>query len=157
MNRRAFLISLVVFLAMVLGTLIYLWPRAPAPKSANPGPGPADLVAGDTSEVGVDDAVEEMRREEIAAAYEELSAARKALQKELGNLKGRIWGLELPGAEAKPISDAMMAAQFLLKNPPLLGAFADVAGVRAEQARVNAALVRLGEIARVLDAKGASD
>lgn len=157
MNRRTFLISVAVSLAIVAAALAYLWPGGPARQPANPEPEPAGMAAGATSGGDSEDAAEEARRGEVAAAFEELKAARKALQQELGNLKGRIWGLELPGAEAKKISDGMMAAQFLLKNPPLLGAFADAAGVRAEKSRVDAALIRLAEISRELDAHDAPE
>lgn len=152
MKMRKFLVSLAVALTLTAGILVYLWPRAPAPRVSAPVPA---LTEAPGTAPGQEEAVAEARRAEIAAAYAELQAARKSLQQELGNLKGRVWGLELPGATAKKIGDDMMAAQFLLKEPPLLGAFSDVAGVRAEQARVDAARTRLGEISRELGATGA--
>jgi predicted component of type VI protein secretion system len=95
-------------------------------------------------------AAEAARRSETAAAYAGLEASRKTLQKELSDLKSALWGRELPADQARNISRDMMSAQYLLRNPPLLGAFSDAAGVQAEKDRVDAAQVRLQEISRTL-------
>ncbi len=76
-------------------------------------------------------------------AYAELDASRKALQKQLNDLKAFLWGRELPAEQAHHINRDMMSAQFLLRNPPLLGAFSNAAGVHAEKDRVDAARVRM--------------
>lgn len=151
MNKRNFLVSAAVAMALIIALLVHLWPTGSAPR---PLPTMHERTSAATAG-NPEAAAAEARRAEIAAAFATLQAARNALRQELGNLKSRIWGLELPGAQAKKIGDDMLAAQYLLKNPPLLGAFPDVAGVRAEQARVEAALLRLGEISGELGAVSA--
>lgn len=96
-------------------------------------------------------AVDDKRRLETAAAYAELDASRKSLQKQLSDLKALLWGRELPAELARKISRDMMSAQYLLRNPPLLGAFSDAAGVYAEKDRVKAARARLEEISRTVE------
>ncbi len=128
--------------------------RAPAPDAAGR---PAHIgstalapeSAADKSEATAE-AAEEARRSETVAAYGELDASRKALQKQLNDLKSVLWGREWPAEQARTITREMMSAQYLLRNPPLLGAFPDAAGVRAEKDRVDAARVQLQEISRTL-------
>lgn len=101
----------------------------------------------DTARAAADDA----RRARTAAAFAELQASRKALQQNLGELKSRLWGRELPAERARTISRDMLAAQYLLKNPALLGAFSDADGVYAEKSRVDASIVRMREISAALE------
>lgn len=152
MNQRAFFAAMLAGLVAVAVTLVYLWPVPPASdRPAAPAvPAPASPVVDAPAE-----AEAEVRRARIGAAFDELAAARKALQRKLGDLKTLTWGRELPAAQARRLGQDMMSAQYLLKNPPLLGAFSDVAEVRAEQARVDAALVRLREIETELGASSA--
>ncbi|MBI1732842.1 MAG: hypothetical protein HYR49_08760 [Gammaproteobacteria bacterium] len=116
-------------------------PPAAAAQPLTPATADPETPARDP---GADDA----RRTAVSAAYDELQASRKALQQSLGDLKSQLWGRELPAEQARSISRDMMTAQHLLKDPPMLGAFFDVGGVRAEKDKVDAALARLRETAR---------
>lgn len=151
MKSRAFLAVVAGFLVLVVAGLAWLWPdtggapAAVAPPSASVTP---ESGSGDTAQEAAADA----RREAISAAYGELTAARKALRQKLGDLKALTWGREWPAAQARAAGEGMMAAQYLLQSPAQLGAFSDVDGVRSEQARVQAALVKLQEIEAELGA-----
>lgn len=152
MNQRIFFTAVGACLVAVVAALLYLWPVPTVPDrpAAAPPPAPAASAVDAPAE-----AAAEARRARIEAAFDELATARKALQRKLGDLKTLTWGRELPVAQARRLSQDMMSAQYLLKNPPLLGAFSDVADVQAERARVNAALVRLEEIETELGASTA--
>jgi hypothetical protein len=146
-----------VFLALTGFVLAALWPRSPDPGVAHPSPATAAVAAGNTDSANPepDDAEAEARRARMATAYAQLEASRKALQRRLGEMKSRVWGMEMPADRARRVSDVMMGAQYLLRNPPQLGAFSDADGVYAEKARVDAALARLEEAERLIGEGGA--
>jgi len=153
MKTRVTLIAVGLFLTVLAG--LYLL-RASTPEAANhPAQAAPGALSGQAPDTGAEDAsaaADAARRLQTAAAYTELEASRKSLQRQLSDLKSYLWGRELPAEQARNIGKDMMSAQYLLRNPPLLGAFEDAAGVYAEKDRVQAAAVRLQEISRTLGA-----
>lgn len=153
MKTRAKLVGVCLALAGLAG--LYLLPRTPAPEaSTRPVPAASAVLSRETVAAKAEDTVrdaDEARRLRTAAAYAELEASRKTLQKQLGDLKSLLWGRELPAEQARNISRDMMSAQYLLRNPRLLGAFEGAAAVYAEKDRVDAARARLQEISRTLE------
>ena len=151
MKLQATLIAAGLVVAGVTG--LYLL-RAPTPESSGRrAHAESGLSVSPPVPLKPDDnaaAADEARRAQTTAAYGELEVSRTALQKQLSDLKAFLWGRELPAEQARNVSRDMMSAQYLLRSPPLLGAFPDAAGVRAEKDRVDAARVRLQEISRNL-------
>ena len=145
MKRR---IALTVGILLLLGAVAsVMWLRGavvPPPEliESDPISNSAPVTLDDPAVVGADD----VRRARLAAAFAELQASRKALQQHLGDLKSILWGRELPAEQARRISRDMMSAQYLLKDPALLGAFSDADEVSAEKDRVDAARIQLQEI-----------
>lgn len=86
----------------------------------------------------------------MTAAYARLEAAREALQVQLDALKTRTWNLKLPAEQARAISNSMLAAQYALNNPRLMGAFVDTADVGAEVDKVRAMTKNLQTMAQTL-------
>jgi hypothetical protein len=82
----------------------------------------------------------------MQTAYADLEKDRLLLNQQLGALNTKLWGVRLPAARASSVQNDMMAAKKLLTNPPMLGAFTDVTGIRHERERVNAARGRLQAI-----------
>jgi hypothetical protein len=133
------------FLIVAAGVVLYLAlvprsaehdavPEVPAPAPA-PADGAADAPAGPDA-----------RFNALRAAYAELENDRRDLSRQIGSLQVRLWGRELPAEKAHEIQQDMMTAQHLVKDPPMLGAFRDVAGIERERQRVRASITRLREI-----------
>jgi hypothetical protein len=108
---------------------------------------PAAQTDGPTAAAG-----NETRRLAMQDAYADLEKDRLLLNRQLGSLNAKLWGLRLPAARARKIQEDMMGARKLLSSPPLLGAFHDVDGIRHERDRVHAALERLKTIEEELGA-----
>jgi len=94
----------------------------------------------------------ETRRLAMQVAYADLEKDRLLLNRQLGALNAKLWGLRVPAARAHSIQSDMMAAKSLITNPPLLGAFEDTAAITRERERVGSALARLEEIETALPA-----
>ena len=73
----------------------------------------------------------------MRAEYARLEESREALRLQLGRLQARLWKLELPPGQAETVAARMQRGYDILRNPPLLGAFADRAEISAEAARVD--------------------
>lgn len=96
---------------------------------------------------------EEARRAAMHTAFAGLQDLRSQLKSRANFLKSRIWGLELPAAQAREISDKMKQAYVYLKNPLMLGAYADVSAIDRESRRVLAMLEDLNEVETVIEAR----
>jgi hypothetical protein len=119
----------------------FAWP-ALEPAVTDPGR-PAVPDAGAVPEPALED---ETRRLAMQVAYADLEKDRLLLNRQLGALNAKLWGRRLPAARAQSVQTDMMAAKSLLTNPPLLGAFLDVEGIRHERERVRVSLARLETI-----------
>lgn len=152
MNKRN---ALVIGSLVLLGAGLMFLIRAtvkelPEPRAASETVASRPQFAAAQADAVASAAADAARRGQTAAAFLELQASRKALQRQLGDLQSRLWGRELPAQQARSISRDMLSGQYLLKNPALLGAFSDADGVYAEKDRVDAARVRLQEISRTV-------
>lgn len=151
MNLRFLAIGLALaglaLLAVLMGRL-GTEPAPPAPAAGGMMAPPAQAPA--EADPGVSD---DSRRLAMQEAYADLEKERLMLNRQLSNLQTKLWNRRLPAARAQSIQQDMMAAQALLRSPPLLGAFFDAAGVRHESDRVKAALERLQEIEKEITAE----
>lgn len=82
----------------------------------------------------------------MRAAYAELEQARNTVRRQLGRLNARTWKLEVSPDEARAISEQMQQGHALLKNPPMLGAFADADDIRQELAKVTRVAGKLKDL-----------
>ena len=88
--------------------------------------------------------------EKMHAEYDKLKQARARLKRRLARLKHEVWGLKFPKQDAKQISDIMLGATQLIKNPAMLGAFSDSETIKDETAKVEFANNSLDEVSAMI-------
>ena len=82
--------------------------------------------------------VDKKRRARMRAEYAELELARDSVRRQLGKLRTRVWKLQLPPDQARVITKQMQRGYFVLKNPPMRGAFSSVGDISKETTRIKA-------------------
>ena len=75
---------------------------------------------------------DDQRNEIMLAEYKVLEKERRALKQRLARLKHYMWGLKFEKDKAKQMSEVLLNAHKLIKNPDMLGAFSDVKNIRDE-------------------------
>ena len=103
-----------------------------------------------TSELGMPSDDEKTKL--MTMEYEVLEQARKKLKRHVAQLKHEMWGLKFAPEIAKEISTTVLSASKLLKNPHMLGAFSNVAGIKDEIAKVNFAEKSLEKVDEIIKA-----
>ncbi|NKB36708.1 MAG: hypothetical protein GKR93_05975 [Gammaproteobacteria bacterium] len=101
--------------------------------------------------------VELDRRQKMEKAYSELVQARRALKSKANLLKSLSWGIKLPSAEAKQISHSMREVFVYLKNPPMLGAYYDLAEINRELRKIDSMKTGLEGAELILESKRATE
>ena len=89
------------------------------------------------------------RNEIMTSEYKVLEKERGVLKQRLARLKHHMWGLKFEKNKAKEMSEILLNAHRLIKNPDMLGAFSDVESIRDETMKVkfsNKSLDRVTEI-----------
>ncbi|MBI2992703.1 MAG: hypothetical protein HYY48_00815 [Gammaproteobacteria bacterium] len=99
---------------------------------------------------------EEVRHQAMLAAYASLEKERRELAERLGLLKAQLWQVKLQADPSKSLTRLMMQGHALLRNPPLLGAFADALDIEQERARLRAVQSGLDDLQPVIEAARAS-
>lgn len=89
----------------------------------------------------------------MRAEYEILEESRKELKRHISRMKHDMWGLKFPAEIAKNISNTVLGASKLLKNPHMLGAFSNAEQIKDETAKINFAEKSLDEIDEIIKAK----
>lgn len=103
------------------------------------------------SNVAIDDENSEAkRREKMINAYSDLAQARRALKSRVNMLKSLSWGINLPSAQAKQISHTMREVFVYLKNPPMLGAYFELAEITRESRKIDSMVADLEKAELVL-------
>ena len=143
---------LLVAFVVLLGMLGTFYLGVPGPQAAKPPAVMAPPSGPDADASPVLGETAETHRLAMQVAYADLEKDRLLLNRQLGALNAKLWGLRLPAARARTIQGDMMAAKSLLTNPPLLGAFQEVGGIQRERERVSSARVRLESIENELRA-----
>ena len=85
----------------------------------------------------------------MTSEYKLLEKERGVLKQRLARLKHHMWGLKFEKNKAKEMSEILLNAHRLIKNPDMLGAFSDVESIRDETMKVkfsNKSLDRVTEI-----------
>ncbi|MCS3902485.1 uncharacterized protein YxeA [Methylohalomonas lacus] len=101
--------------------------------------------------------MEDARLEALKAEYAKLERARRNLRQRLQNVAYYLREAELPEAEGGDIRDDLNSANRLLINPPLLGAFNGIDGVRDELKRLERTNQQLDAHEQTLREHGAGD
>ena len=96
---------------------------------------------------------DESKRKLMEAEYELLEQARKKLKRHIALLKHKMWGLKFSPDVAKKLSNTVLSANRLLKNPHMLGAFSSVEQIKDETAKIEFADKSLVEIEEIVEAK----
>ena len=87
----------------------------------------------------------------MTAAYEVLEDGRKKLKRRLSRLKHEMWGLKFEADQAKKMSNIMLEAHKLIRNPEMRGAFLSVKGIEDETAKIKFADKSLDEIVLMIE------
>ena len=94
---------------------------------------------------------EQQRLKKMQAMYSQLEASRKRLKSRLGRLKATAWKQKLPAEQNDKINNDLGRVYFLLKNPPLLGAFRDVEDIEKELDKIEGAHQSMDEIEKLVN------
>ncbi len=92
---------------------------------------------------------DDKRNEVMTSEYKVLEKERGVLKQRLARLKHHMWGLKFEKNKAKEMSEILLNAHRLIKNPNMLGAFSDAESIRDETMKVkfaNKSLDRITEI-----------
>ena len=90
------------------------------------------------------------RNEIMTSEYEVLKKERGALKQRLARLKHHMWGLKFEKNKAKEMSEILLNAHRLIKNPNMLGAFSDAESIRDETMKVKFADKSLDRVTEII-------
>ena len=144
------LILVLVLSTLVLFSIILFWPSDEVGDLEENISGQSilldDMEVSDKNSENIND---EQRHELMKLEYDVLEKERRVLKQRLGRLKHHMWGMKFEQDEASEMSDILLVAHKLIKNPDMLGAFSDVEGIKNEIAKIkfsNKSLDRVSEI-----------
>ena len=127
-----------VFIVLICFCFILFWP-ANEVDTVNSISSTSNLIANNDDE----------RNEIMTSEYKVLEKERGVLKQRLARLKHHMWGLKFEKNKAKEMSEILLNAHRLIKNPNMLGAFFDVESIRDETMKLkfaNKSLDRVTEI-----------
>lgn len=87
----------------------------------------------------------------MTSEYEILEKERKQLKRRLARLKHDMWGLKFAREDAKQMSEIMLNATRLIKNPDMLGAFHSIEGIQDEITKIKFAEKSLEQIDAMIE------
>lgn len=87
----------------------------------------------------------------MTSEYEILEKERKQLKRRLARLKHDMWGLKFAREDAKQMSEIMLNATKLIKNPDMLGAFHSIEGIQDEITKIKFAEKSLEQIDAMIE------
>ncbi len=142
---RKLTIGLIVVVALLA---VYLYLIKPASEDTVLKTEPQQTAQVLAGEVASDESVAEeksatRRRQKMEHAYSGLEQARRSLKSKANMLKSLSWGINLPSAQAQQISHKMREVFVYLKNPPMLGAYYEVADITREIRKIESMMAGL--------------
>lgn len=147
---KNFLLVLVILLITIAAYYFYSNIPGPAPE-ADP---PQSITIEPTTPVEPQPVNEtDLKLQQMEAHFAALTDARKKMRLRLGRLSSRLRRVEFAPDQAKAISDQMLRANHLLKNPRLLGAFSSVDDIQREIDQLASVNSQLDDIKQILDEK----
>lgn len=116
---------------------------------------PSDVTSSTVSEETIPEAkpATPSKLDAMQARFDTLKEARKLTKLQVSRLSSRLSRSEFPPEQAKAISQQMRRANYMLKNPRLLGAFSSVDEIETEITSLQHVNVKLDEIKKLLDEK----
>jgi hypothetical protein len=108
-------------------------------------------VQDDSSSLKLNAPSDDEKVKQMTAEYETLEKERKILKRHLARLKHDMWGLKFDPEKAKQISNIMLYAHKLIKNPDMLGAFSNAEGIKDEVAKVKFAEKSLEQVNAMIE------
>jgi hypothetical protein len=97
-------------------------------------------------------ALDDERTRLMTAEYDILQEERKKLKRHVARLKHDMWGLKFAREKSKQLSASVMGASNLLRNPDMLGAFANVDAIKDEIAKIKFSQNSLQEVSEFIEA-----
>ena len=115
--------------------------------------GIAEAVKSDVQKQDAGTSEQDLKLETMLGRFAELKEDRKKMKMRLSRLSSRLRRSEFPPDQAKTISQDMRLANYLLKDPKLLGAFSDSKEIEHEIEKLSDINVKLDAIKKLLDEK----
>ena len=128
-----------VFIVLICFCFILFWP-ANEVDTVNSISSTSNLIANNDDE----------RNEIMTSEYKVLEKERGVLKQRLARLKHHMWGLKFEKNKAKEMSEILLNAHRLIKNPNMLGTFFDVESIRDETMKVNFANKSLDQVTKII-------
>ena len=100
---------------------------------------------------------EDLKIEQMTAAYDVLEKDRKTLKRRLARLRHDMWDLKFPPEQAREIKEILVNAHKLIKNPDMLGAFSSVDDINNELTKVSFADKSLDRIYQLIEENKSTD
>ena len=155
------MVGLILAILIIFGYRLF-WPSSEiAPVTAHNSENKNETVNEEKN--GVEDVIsssqklnvpnDESKRKLMAVEFERLEEARNDLKRHIALLKHQMWGLRFPPEVSKKISQTVLGANRLLKNPHMLGAFHNVEQIKDEIAKIDYANSTLVEVDEIVKAK----
>jgi Pyruvate/2-oxoacid:ferredoxin oxidoreductase gamma subunit len=146
------MVGLIIAILIIFGLNLF-WPSSDPDVSLNDN----TIQKAETTEVALDSdgqsvtpelntPSDDEKTELMKKAYSELEQERKNLKRNIARLKHEMWGLRFPPDKAKQISETVLSAARLIKNPPMLGAFSSVQQIQDEINKVTFAQNSLEQV-----------
>jgi hypothetical protein len=96
---------------------------------------------------------DEDRYEAMKSEYKILEKERRLLKQRLARLKHSMWGLKFEKDKAKRMSEILLNAHKLIKNPDMLGAFSDAESIKDEIMKLRFASKSLDQVKEIINQK----
>ena len=100
---------------------------------------------------------DEDRYEVMKSEYKIVEKERRVLKQRLARLKHNMWGLKFEKNVAKEMSEVLLNAHKLIKNPGLLGSFSDIDNIRDEIMKLRFANKALDQVSDIINKKRNDD
>tara|TARA_B100000959_G_C14888415_1_gene585600 strand:+ start:97 stop:561 length:465 start_codon:yes stop_codon:yes gene_type:complete len=100
---------------------------------------------------------DEDRYEAMKSEYKTIEKERRVLKQRLARLKHNMWGLKFKKNTAKEMSEVLLNAHKLIKNPGLLGSFSDIESIRDEIMKLRFANKALDGVSDIINQKRNDD
>jgi len=100
---------------------------------------------------------DEDRYEAMKSEYKIIEKERRSLKQRLARLKHNMWGLKFEKNTAKEMSEILLNAHKLIKNPGMLGSFSDIENIRDEIMKLRFANKALDQVSDIINQKRKDD
>ncbi len=147
-----------VFIALLFFCFILFWPEDEnntdsLEKQNVSSEMPQDKISASDSI----DKSDENRHEAMNSEYKILEKERRVLKQRLARIKHNMWGLKFEKNTAKEMSEILLNAYKLIKNPGMLGSFSDIESIKDEIMKLKFANKSLNQVSEIINQKRSND